>query len=201
MAEASESATEQRPGEARTTGTASGEPAAPPADRVHTWPHLVRLEMMVALVVMAGLTLWSILVDAPLEQPASPTTTPNPSKAPWYFLGLQELLFYFDPWFAGVALPALIIVGLMLIPYLDVNPRGAGYYCWRDRRFAVGTFLFGFLGLWVAAILVGTFLRGPGWYFFWQPDGPGHQVRFKAARSQYLCQPSGCFSAQIVELK
>ncbi|MCC6528146.1 MAG: cytochrome C [Polyangiaceae bacterium] len=122
--------------------------------------------MLVATAVMALLTVWSIAVDAPLEEPANPTKTPNPSKAPWYFLGLQELLVYFDPWFAGVVLPGMIIVGLMVIPYLDVNPKGNGYYCFRDRRFAVSTFLFGFLGLWISAILVGTFARGPGWNLY-----------------------------------
>ena len=95
--------------------------------------------------VMAFMTVWSIVVDAPLEEPANPTKTPNPSKAPWYFLGLQEILVYFDPWFAGVVLPGLIIVGLMVIPYIDVNPKGNGYYCFKERKFAISTFLFGFL--------------------------------------------------------
>ena len=66
-------------------------------DKVHTWPYLVRLEMLVGTFVMAFMTIWSIVVDAPLEEPANPTKTPNPSKAPWYFLGLQEILVYFDP--------------------------------------------------------------------------------------------------------
>src|SRR6188472_4161651 len=83
-------------------------------DKVHTWPYLVRQEMIVGTIVMAFMTIWSIVVDAPLEEPANPTKTPNPSKAPWYFLGLQEILVYFDPWFAGVILPGLIIVGLMV---------------------------------------------------------------------------------------
>ncbi len=141
---------------------------APPAvsDKVHTWPYLVRLEMIVATFVMVGLTIWSIAIDAPLEEPANPSRTPNPSKAPWYFLGLQEMLVYFDPWFAGVVLPSLIIVGLMLIPYIDVNPKGNGYYCFRDRWFAITVFCFGFLVLWISLIIIGTFLRGPGWYFF-----------------------------------
>ena len=100
----------------------------PGDDKVHTWPYLVRLEMLVGTAIMAFMTIWSIVVDAPLEEPANPTKTPNPSKAPWYFLGLQEILVYFDPWFAGVVLPALIIVGLMVIPYVDINPKGNGYY-------------------------------------------------------------------------
>jgi hypothetical protein len=135
-------------------------------DKVHTWPYLVRLEMLVGTLVMAFMTVWSIVVDAPLEEPANPTKTPNPSKAPWYFLGLQEILVYFDPWFAGVVLPGLIIVGLMVIPYIDVNPKGNGYYCFKDRWFAISTFLFGFLVMWIVLIIMGTFIRGPGWYLF-----------------------------------
>ena len=135
-------------------------------DKVHTWPYLVRLEMLVGTIVMALVTIWSIVVDAPLEEPANPTKTPNPSKAPWYFLGLQEILVYFDPWFAGVVLPSLIIVGLMVIPYIDINPKGNGYYCFKDRKFAISVFLFGFLVMWVSLVLIGTFIRGPGWYLF-----------------------------------
>jgi hypothetical protein len=135
-------------------------------DKVHTWPYLVRLEMLVGTAIMAFMTIWSIVVDAPLEEPANPTKTPNPSKAPWYFLGLQEILVYFDPWFAGVVLPGLIIVGLMVIPYIDINPKGNGYYCFKDRAFAISTFLFGFLVMWIVLIIMGTFIRGPGWYLF-----------------------------------
>lgn len=135
-------------------------------DKVHTWPYLVRLEMLVGTACMAFMTIWSIVVDAPLEEPANPTKTPNPSKAPWYFLGLQEILVYFDPWFAGVVLPGMIIVGLMIIPYIDINAKGNGYYCFKDRWFAISTFLFGFIGLWISTVIIGTFIRGPGWYLF-----------------------------------
>ena len=76
------------------------------------------------------------MLQAPLEQPASSTTAPNPSKAPWYFLGLQEMLVYFDPWMAGVVLPSMIIVGLMAIPYIDTNKSGNGYFSYADRKFA-----------------------------------------------------------------
>jgi hypothetical protein len=135
-------------------------------NRIHTWPYLVRLEFLSALIVMTVVTVWSITIDAPLEEPANPNRTPNPSKAPWYFLGLQEMLVYFDPWMAGVVLPSLIIVGLMVIPYIDINPKGNGYYTWRERKFAIGTYLFGFLVLWILLIILGTFFRGPGWYLF-----------------------------------
>ncbi|MBI2001357.1 MAG: cytochrome C, partial [candidate division NC10 bacterium] len=108
--------------------TAAAPPKAKPAptsavkkaqleDRVHVWPFLVRNEWICTLIVMVLLTVWSIVINAPLEEPANPANTPNPSKAPWYFLGLQEMLVYFDPWMAGVVLPSLIIIGLMLIPY------------------------------------------------------------------------------------
>ena len=139
-------------------------------EKVHVWPYLVRLEFLCALIVIVGLTVWSIVIDAPLEEAANPTKTPNPSKAPWYFLGLQDILVYFDPWFAGVIAPVLIIVGLMLIPYLDVNPKGNGYYTYTERKLAIWVYSFGFLVLWIALIIMGVFLRGPGWNLFmpWQ---------------------------------
>ncbi len=136
-------------------------------DRVHVWPFLVRNEFLCALICMVLITIWSIVINAPLEEPANPANTPNPSKAPWYFLGLQEMLVYFDPWMAGVVLPTLIIVGLMVIPYIDINPKGNGYYTFRERPFAVSMFLLGFLILWIALIILGVFFRGPGWNLFW----------------------------------
>lgn len=149
----------------------------PKTDKVHTWPHLVRAEFICGLLTTIGLFVWSLLLDAPLEEPADSTKTPNPSKAPWYFLGLQEILVYFDPWIAGVVLPSLIIVGLMVIPYIDINPKGNGYYTWKERKFAVANFCFGFLILWVSLIIVGVFLRGPGWNFFapWE-EWDAHKV-------------------------
>lgn len=142
-------------------------PAGPSDDKIYTWPHLVRVEFLCALFVIAGMLVWSILVDAPLEEPAAPARTPNPSKAPWYFLGLQEILVYFDPWHAGVVAPTLIIVGLMAIPYIDINPHGNGYYTFKERKIELLTFFFGFHILWVSLIVIGTFLRGPGWNWFW----------------------------------
>ena len=146
-------------------------------EKVHVWPYLVRLEFLCAIFVIVGLTVWSIIIDAPLEEAANPTKTPNPSKAPWYFLGLQDILVYFDPWFAGVVAPVLIIVGLMLIPYLDMNPKGNGYYTYHERKVAIWVYAFGFLVLWLALIIMGVFLRGPGWNLFmpWQYWDP-HKV-------------------------
>ena len=94
-----------------------------------------------SLLVIAVLTIWSLTINAPLEEPSNPTRTPNPSKAPWYFLGLQEMLVFFDPWYAGVVLPSFIIVGLMLVPYLDINPKGNGYYTFKERTLRDSDFL------------------------------------------------------------
>jgi len=135
-------------------------------DKVLVWPDLVYSELISLVLFTAFLTVWAIVLRAPLEQPADPNIAPNPAKAPWYFLGLQEMLVYFDPWLAGVLLPGLIIVGLIAIPYMDKNPRGNGYYTFKERKFAITTFLFGFVILWVVLIIFGTFLRGPNWNFF-----------------------------------
>lgn len=135
-------------------------------DKVLVWPDLVYTELLCMVIATVFLVVWSIVLKAPLEQPASSAKAPNPSKAPWYFLGLQEMLVYFDPWMAGVVLPSLIIVGLIAIPYIDFNQKGNGYYTFEQRSFAVTMFLFGFIVLWVTLIVLGTFLRGPNWYFF-----------------------------------
>jgi cytochrome b/b6/petD-like protein len=136
------------------------------SEKALVWPDLVYVELIVMVALSAVLIVWSLGIDAPLEQPANPVVTPNPSKAPWYFLGLQEMLVFFDPSIAGVTLPVLIIVGLVAIPYIDPNPRGSGYYTIAQRKFAYVVFLFGFLQLWVLLILIGTFMRGPNWNFF-----------------------------------
>jgi hypothetical protein len=143
-------------------------------EKVWVWPDLVYTEMLSMVIFSAVMILWSIFLKAPLEEPANPSVAPNPSKAPWYFLGLQEMLVYYDPWIAGVLLPSLIIVGLMAMPYLDVNPKGNGYFTFIERKYEVTVFLFGFVILWVLLIILGTFLRGPNWNFFgpyeyWDP--------------------------------
>jgi hypothetical protein len=120
------------------------------------------------------LIVWSTALKAPLEQPATSAKAPNPSKAPWYFLGLQEMLVYYDPWMAGIVLPLMIIMGLMAIPFIDYNQKGNGYFTFAQRKFAISTFLFGFVVLWCVLIVLGTFLRGPNWNFFspfeaWDP--------------------------------
>jgi len=135
-------------------------------DMVWSWPDLVYIELICMILFSVFLFVWSLYVQAPIEEPASATKSPNPAKAPWYFLGLQEMLVYFDPWLAGVVLPTIILVGLMALPYIDTNPKGNGYYTYKERSFAINYFLFGFLALWVAMIILGTFLRGPNWNFF-----------------------------------
>lgn len=135
-------------------------------EKVLVWPDLVYSELICMVALTAFMIVWAILLKAPLEEPASSVKTPNPSKAPWYFLGLQEMLVYFDPWMAGVVLPSVVVAGLMAIPYIDFNKKGNGYYTIDDRKFAYLTFQFGFLVLWVTLIIMGTFLRGPNWNFF-----------------------------------
>ncbi len=135
-------------------------------DLVWAWPDLVYIELICMILFTAFLFVWSMGVEAPIEEPASSTKSPNPAKAPWYFLGLQEMLVYFDPWLAGVVLPTMILVGLMALPYIDTNPKGNGYFTFNERKFAISYFLFGFLSMWMALIILGTFLRGPNWNFF-----------------------------------
>lgn len=134
--------------------------------KVMVFPYLIYIEFVVALFYSIMLVVWSIYLKAPLEEPANPTDSPNPSKAPWYFLGLQEMLVYFDPWIAGVLLPTFIILGLCAIPYIDNDPKSSGYYAFKERRLQITTFLFGFWILWILLIVTGTFLRGPNWNFF-----------------------------------
>ena len=134
--------------------------------RYFVWPDLVVIEVIAVVAVCIVLLAWSLAVAAPLEAPAHPTVTPNPARAPWYFVGLQELLVYFDPAIAGVVYPLLILFGLAAIPYLDVEPTGGGYYSFKQRRRGIWIFLFGFLQLWILLIVVGLFFRGPNWAFY-----------------------------------
>ncbi len=145
-----------------------GEPPLEALDneKVLVWPDLVYTELICMIALTAFLIFWAIALPAPLEEPASSVKTPNPSKAPWYFLGLQEMLVYYDPWMAGVVLPSMIVAGLMAIPYIDFNKQGNGYYTIKQRKFAYLIFQFGFLEMWVTLIVLGTLLRGPNWNFF-----------------------------------
>ncbi len=135
-------------------------------EKTWVWPDLVYTELVCMVIGMIVLVAWGLAFHAPIEEPANPARTPNPSKAPWYFLGLQEMLVYYDPWLAGVVFPSLIIVGLMAIPYIDTNPKGNGYFTFAERKTEITLFLFGFIILWVLLLILGTFLRGPNWNFF-----------------------------------
>jgi menaquinol-cytochrome c reductase cytochrome b/c subunit len=133
---------------------------AVPVDKVHTWPHLLVVEFVSALACTAFLLVFSTFVNAPLLQLANPNRTPNPSKAPWYFLGLQELLTMFHPMVAGVTIPGMGIFLLMFAPYIDRNPSNKP----EDRKFAVAIFTI-FLMFWAVLTIIGSFFRGPGFNF------------------------------------
>jgi hypothetical protein len=131
-----------------------------PTDKVSVWPHLLAIEFVALLVVTGLLIVFSIFQDAPLLQLANPNAQPNPSKAPWYFLGLQELLSYFDPQVAGVLIPGLGLAGLAIIPYIDRNRSTRP----SDRKFAIMVFTFFVVAAAILTIL-GSFFRGKGFNF------------------------------------
>ncbi len=135
-------------------------------EKILVWPDLVFIEFIALMCCAALLIFWAISLQAPIEEPANPSVSPNPSKAPWYFLGLQEMLVYFDPWLAGVVFPTIIIIGFMAIPFMDNNRKGSGYYTFAERKMAISIFMFLWLCLWIFLITTGTFLRGPNWNFF-----------------------------------
>lgn len=155
---------------ARDKESSNNHPAGPEAaDRpvfAFTVPDLVSRELLAVILALIVLFIWSLEIDAPLRAMADPNWTENPAKAPWYFVGLQELLVYFDPWIAGVCVPGIIMLGLMAIPYLDTNSSGVGEYHFRTRKFAVTVFMTGYV-MWFALIIFGQFFRGPNWHFYW----------------------------------
>ncbi len=138
----------------------------PLEDSVFVWPHLLVREFFASTIVIVMLTLLSIVIDAPLRDPANPNVTPNPAKAPWYFLGLQELLHYFAPTTAGVLVPGLVLVGLAVLPYVDRNPSRA----YADRKLAIVTFTM-IAVFWAVITLAGSFFRGAGWLWLWPWQG------------------------------
>jgi hypothetical protein len=129
-------------------------------DKVHTWPHLLVVEFASILIVTAAVTIFSALVRAPLLGLADFNKTPNPSKAPWYFLGLQELLTMFHPMVAGVTIPGMGLFLLMVAPFVDKNPSTKP----KDRKFAISIFTL-FLMMWAVLVIIGSFFRGPGFNF------------------------------------
>ena len=133
---------------------------AAPIDKVHVWPHLLVVEFVASLVMTAFLLVFSTFVNAPLQTLANVNRTPNPSKAPWYFLGLQELLTMFHPMVAGVTIPGVGMFGLILAPYTDRNPSNKP----EDRKFAIALMTL-FLMFWATLVIIGVFFRGPGFNF------------------------------------
>jgi hypothetical protein len=133
---------------------------AKPQDKVHVWPHLIVGEFVAALACSSFLLFFSWFVNAPLLELADFNKTPNPSKAPWYFLGLQELLTMFHPMVAGVTIPGMGIFLLILAPYMDKNPSNKP----EDRKFAISLMTL-FLMFWAVLVIIGSFFRGPGFNF------------------------------------
>ncbi|RPI21332.1 MAG: cytochrome C, partial [Actinobacteria bacterium] len=134
-------------------------------DLVMVWPHLLVRHVVAALVVLFIVLLLALAFDAPLKEIANPQVTPNPEKAPWYFVALQELLSHFHPLVAGVLVPTAIIIGLVTLPYIDRNPRVGA----RTRRVARMTFTV-FLVIWIVLTLIGFAFRGPNWSWVWPWD-------------------------------
>ncbi|GIU84403.1 MAG: hypothetical protein KatS3mg008_1178 [Acidimicrobiales bacterium] len=135
---------------------------AKPQDKVHVWPHLLAVEFVASLLMLAFIFVFSVFVNAPLLELANPNQTPNPSKAPWYFLGLQELLTMFHPMIAGVTIPGMGIFLLILAPYIDRNPSNKP----EDRKVAVTLFTV-HLMYWAVLVMIGSFFRGTGFNFAW----------------------------------
>ena len=133
---------------------------ATPMDKVHTWPHLLVIEFVAALAVLSFTLIFAIFVNAPLLTLANFNQTPNPSKAPWYFLGLQELLTMFHPMVAGVTIPGMGIFALILAPYIDRNPSNKP----EDRKFVISLMTL-FMMFWAVLVIIGSFFRGPGFNF------------------------------------
>ncbi len=133
---------------------------ASPVDKVHTWPHLLIAEFAASLACLAFTFLFSVWVNAPLMEQANPNKTPNPSKAPWYFLGLQELLTMFHPMIAGVTIPGVGLIVLILAPFIDKNPSNKP----EDRKFAISLMTI-HLMFWSVLVIIGSFFRGPGFNF------------------------------------
>jgi len=137
-------------------------------DKVHVWPHLLAIEFASLLSLTAFVTVFSALVKAPLLGLADVNATPNPSKAPWYFLGLQELLKMFNPAVAGVLIPGIALGVLAITPYIDRNPSHKP----NDRKFAI-TMMSMFLMMWAVLVIIGCFFRGPGFNFVFPWDRQG----------------------------
>jgi len=134
---------------------------AEPQDKVNTWPHLMLVEFGALLAITALLVIMAVVIHSPLLDPANFNATPNPSKAPWYFLGLQELLSYFDPQIAGVTVPTIVgLVGFMMVPFVDRNPSTRP----SDRKFAILLYSMFIAGA-ATLTIIGVLFRGKGFNF------------------------------------
>ncbi|GAB7025341.1 cytochrome b family protein [Geotalea toluenoxydans] len=136
-----------------------------PEDTVQTWPHLMVRELLLFLVVLVVILGVSLLFNAPLEEAANPLHSTNPAKAPWYFVGIQELVSY-SAFLGGIVVPIGIVLGLLLLPYLDRNPKGTGVWFSRDRKLANLLFTV-FVVAMVVLIIIGQYVRGPNWVMHW----------------------------------
>ena len=136
-----------------------------PADTVQSWPHLMVRELLLLLLVCIAILGVSVLFNAPLEEPANALHSTNPAKAPWYFVGIQELVSY-SAFLGGIVAPAVIVLSLLFLPYLDRNPKGVGVWFSPDRKVATSLFTL-FVVAMVVLILIGQFLRGPNWNWYW----------------------------------
>lgn len=134
-----------------------------PDNSVFAWPNLFMAELFVLVLTIAGICVLSLFFDAPLEEPVNITHPPNPAKAPWYFLGLQELVSYSAFW-GGVGIPTIQVLLLLVVPYLDRDPRGVGRWFASERLLANTLFLI-FVIVNITLIIIGTFFRGPNWEF------------------------------------
>ena len=144
---------------------------ASPGDKVHVWPHLLAAEFTAALFITAFTLVFSLFINAPLLELANHNETPNPSKAPWYFLGLQELLTMFDPMIAGVTIPGVVLVLLGFAPYIDKNPSQRP----EDRKFAISVQTI-HLMFWAVLVIIGSFFRGQGFNFTYPWDTGLHGI-------------------------
>ena len=142
-----------------------------PDDTVMTWPHLLSIEFFAAAMMSIFLILMGVFVNAPLEELANGNVTPAVAKAPWYFVGLQELLAYFHPTVAGVLAPAVILVGAALVPFIDRGPKGdGGSPRPSDRKTGVMLFTI-IMAAGMAITFLGAFFRGPGYAWTMPWDG------------------------------
>ena len=137
-----------------------------PDETVLTWPHLLRAEFVMAMLVTGLLVVSSVFIRAPLEEMANPAVTPHVAKAPWYFLGLQEILSYFNATVAGFLVPNFYIIGLIAIPFIDRSPFKAA----RDRKL-IWVFFLCLMVSGIVTTIIGSFFRGPGWGWVWPWDG------------------------------